>query len=342
MSCGQSQLTPLFACFNRMGTYISKFEVRLKEHIVNAFRAAGCAEATRFDQSQSLSGLLDQCSVFAYQHQLVFLIDDWDKPLSNRLDNESEFNVVKDLLAVFYSWLRSLPNLRFVLVTGIMRYRETSWFTGQDIQDLSMDPDFADLLGYTQEEIKQAFAQYIPLAAERMHITQEQLLEQLKLYYAGFCFDYDASVEVYCPLAINKFFSAVKSKNKVPYFESYWMRSANDPSALLSYLLEHTLKQAELKELYEQQFTLSYAELTEANYCGAVKFKQLLVQAGYFSIKSIAGIELDDDEPDYPEHRRFNCAITNKDVEKGFVPVLTQYLRSLSLLLDDGGRQVVD
>ena len=47
--------------FNRMGTDVSQFEVRLKEHIVHAFRAAGCAEATRFDQSQSLSGLLDQC-----------------------------------------------------------------------------------------------------------------------------------------------------------------------------------------------------------------------------------------------------------------------------------------
>ena len=47
--------------FNKMGTDVSQFEVRLKEHIVNAFRAAGCAEATSFDTSQSLSGLLDQC-----------------------------------------------------------------------------------------------------------------------------------------------------------------------------------------------------------------------------------------------------------------------------------------
>ena len=197
-----------------------------------------------------------------------------------------------------------------------------------------MEPYFADLLGYTQEELQQAFAQYIPLAAERKHLTEAQLLELLQLYYAGFCFDYKASTEVYCPYAINRFFSVVKSKNKVPYFASYWMRSANAASALSTYMRQHALEPAEIKELCEQQFTLSYDEITASNYFGPVTFKQLLVQAGYFSIKSIAGHELDDDaddEPYDPERRKFNCAITNKDVAKEFVPVLKQYLQERDL-----------
>ncbi len=110
------------------------------------------------------------------------------------------------------------------------------------------------------------------------------------------------------------------------------MRSANASSALSTYVRKHALKQDELKELCEQQLTLSYAELNAANYFGPATFKQLLVQAGYFSIKSIAGNELDDaDEPDAPEQRKFNCAITNKDVAKEFVPVLKQYLQELEL-----------
>ena len=39
----------------------------------------------------------------------------------------------------------------------------------------------------------------------------------------------------------------------------------------------------------------------------------------------------DADEPDAPEQRKFNCAITNKDVAKEFVPVLKQYLQELEL-----------
>ena len=98
---------------------------------------------------------------------------------------------------------------------------------------------------------------------------------------------YKASTEVYCPYAINRFFSVVKSKNKVPYFASYWMRSANAASALSTYMRQHALEPAEIKELCEQQFTLSYDEITASNYFGPVTFKQLLVQAGYFSVLAI-------------------------------------------------------
>ena len=208
-----------------------------------------------------------------------------------------------------------------------MRYHETSLFLGQDIQDLSMDPDFADLLGYTQADIEHSFADYIPLACEQLHLTQDELFERLRVHYDGFCFDENASVKVYCPYAINKFFSLVKSPSQVPYFGSFWMESADARLALISYLREHTLEAAELEQICQQRFTLSYQEITEANCFGKVKFKQLLVHAGYFSILSIAGNELDsDDEPEPPEKRKFTCGITNKDVEDVFVPVLTQYL----------------
>ena len=104
-----------------------------------------------------------------------------------------------------------------------MRYSEFSPFTGQDIQDLSMKPYFADLLGYTQEEVRTSFARYIPRAANKLGITEEQLMEQLEQYYDGFCFDENASVKVYCPYAINKFFAQVTdpSSRKQVRFDSF-------------------------------------------------------------------------------------------------------------------------
>ena len=314
---------------------VSKLDITLRETLLAAFITAGFPEVKDFSLCETLIGFLHQFDQIARQHRLVFLIDEWDCPLSNTLDNEKDFNVAKNVLRSFYSWLRGLPNLRFVLVTGIMRYRETSLFSGQSIQDLSMDPDFADLLGYTQDELEHSFAEYIPLACEQMHLTKDELLENLKVHYDGFCFDYDASVKVYCPYAVNKFFAPVKSLHTVPYFGHYWMTSANANKALTSYLHEHVLEADELKQIVKQEFTLPYQELTEANYFGTVKFKQLLVQAGYFSIKSIAGNELDaadsaannaNEAVDDPDKRKFHCGITNKDVEDEFVPVLTKYL----------------
>ena len=302
------------------GKDASDFEQALKGAVANAFSTAGFTEVKSFDQTKSLSGFLSQFNVIADQHWLVFLIDEWDHQLSNSLDKEDDFNLFKATLSIFYSWLRNLPKLRFVLVTGIMRYRETSLFSGQDIQDLSMEPYFADLLGYTQDELQHAFQDYIPLACQRMNLSEEKLLHLLQVHYDGFCFDYNASVKVYCPYAINQFFAVVKYPDVVPYFGHYWMTSANASAALIEYLRRRELEADELKQICQQQFTLSYQEITDASFFGTVSFKQLLVQAGYFSIESIAKNAAS------PEARKFNCVITNKDVSKAFFPVLASYL----------------
>ena len=311
----------IFLSFNVFsGDDVSKFEESLKDAVINAFINAGFPEAERIQKEVTFSGFLGKFNRIALQHKLVIIIDEWDYPLSNSLHNEDRFNVVKSVLRDFYAWLRALPNVHFMLVTGIMRYRETSLFSGQDIQDLSMEPYFADLLGYTQDELQHAFQDYIPLACQRMNLSEEKLLHLLQVHYDGFCFDYNASVKVYCPYAINQFFAVVKYPDVVPYFGHYWMTSANASAALIEYLRRRELEADELKQICQQQFTLSYQEITDASFFGTVSFKQLLVQAGYFSIESIAKNAAS------PEARKFNCVITNKDVSKAFFPVLASYL----------------
>ena len=184
-----------------------------------------CVSTWRLHRGDVLPSFLGKFNQIAEQHELVFLIDEWDYPLSNNLDNEDKFNRLKLVLRDFYAWLRDLPKVRFLLITGIMRYHETSMFTGQYIQDLSMKPYFADLLGYTQQEMVDKFAPYIEKAANMLGISTQTLLDKLKQYYDGFCFDYNASVTVYCPYSINQFFDAVvpKAEDDViedgPYFD---------------------------------------------------------------------------------------------------------------------------
>ena len=311
----------IFLSFNVFsGDDVSKFEESLKDAVINAFINAGFPEAERIQKEVTFSGFLGKFNRIALQHKLVIIIDEWDYPLSNSLHNEDRFKVVKSVLRDFYAWLRALPNVHFMLVTGIMRYRETSLFSGQDIQDLSMEPYFADLLGYTQDELQHAFQNYIPLACQRMKLSEEKLLHLLQVHYDGFCFDYNASVKVYCPYAINQFFAVVKYPDVVPYFGHYWMTSANASAALIAYLRRLELKTDEIQQICQQQFTLSYQEITSASYFGTFSFKQLLVQAGYFSIESLAKNAAS------PEEREFNCVITNKDVSKAFFPVLASYL----------------
>lgn len=301
------------------GNNISKFEASLKDAVVNAFCQAGFPEVESFQRDVTLSGFLGKFNQIALQHELVFIIDEWDDPLSGSLNNQDKYNVAKTVLKDFYVWLRLLPNVRFMLITGIMRYRETSLFSGQDVQDLSMEPYWADLLGYTHNEVRTNFAPHITCAAKKLNITEEQLMEQLEQYYDGFCFDENASVKVYCPYSINRFFAQLLMPNKQLVFDNFWMNSANASVALTSFLRTHPMEQKDLSQICRQHLTLTKDELCESFFFGTVKFKQLLVQAGYFSIKSLAG------DPE-SSNREFNCGVTNQEVAEKFEPVVTDYL----------------
>ena len=304
---------------------VSLFEQSLKGALVNTFSQVGFPEVDSFDRGDVLPSFLGKFNQIAEQHELVFLIDEWDYPLSNNLDNEDKFNRLKLVLRDFYAWLRDLPKVRFLLITGIMRYHETSMFTGQYIQDLSMKPYFADLLGYTQQELVDEFAPYIEKAANMLGISTQTLLDKLKRYYDGFCFDYNASVNLYCPYSINQFFDAVvpKAEDDViedgPYFDSYWMTSANATAALSSYLRGRGLGQEELRQICNQHFLLSYEDINGVNFFGSVKFKHLLVQAGYFSLKAVVSGKA-------PTSRKYKCGVTNQEVDEAFVRVLSGYL----------------
>ena len=298
-----------------------EFELWLKLFVLKAFKRLGFPEVESFQRDLPLSGFLGQFNLIALQHELVFIIDEWHYPLTNLLDNgnEGQFNVVRSVLRDFYAWLRVVPNVRFILVTGIMRYSEFSLFSEHDIQDLSMKPYWADLLGYTQEEVSTYFARYIPRAAQKLNITAERLLERLEQYYEGFCFDENASVKVYCPYSINSFFNQLHDPDQPLEFAPFWMDSASASLALTSFLQAHPLSPKDLSQICLQHFTLTKDELSEPFFFGTVKIKQLLVQAGYYSIKSLV------DNPASGQIE-FNCGITNQDVAEKFDPVVTDYL----------------
>ena len=137
-----------------------------------------------------------------------------------------------------------------------MRWQEISSFTGYDFDDLSIEPWYATLMGYTQEDLEgESLAPYMTLAAHRLGITTKELLEQLKRHYGGFCFDEDAAVKVYCPYSINKFFSPLAAKeflvdpNWMPEFKPFWMNSSHVSASLQAYFCSLALSQQELSEL---------------------------------------------------------------------------------------------
>lgn len=302
------------------------FEIALKEAIVYAFNAAGFTQAKGLDKEQEFSGFLKNFNTITHGYTLVFLIDEWDFPLSVRLDNESDFNKTLLTLNTFYSWLRTFERIRYLFVTGIVRYSDASLFTGQDIQDISMLPDFADLLGYTQDELVVNYAPYIKRAAKRLNCTEDALLDKLKNYYDGFCFDYDASVKLYCPHSINKFFvptaSAFGNKARQPSFESYWMNSSNATAALRAFLHRYKPTPENILQICSCDSAVNQGDLTTTTNFQDIKKSQILFQSGIITLKEITT----ETKSCSPDSRDFICRLTNYDVAAKFTAVVTGYM----------------
>ncbi len=292
------------------------FEAMLCGKLAVALKDAGLRDL--YDRTKYITQLIDffgEVGADLAALNTVWLIDEWDFPLAANLGNRAAFDANDNVLRELFVQLRLLRNVHYLFVTGIMRYQPSSLFSGQDIINISMEPDFADLMGYTQAEVETNFAPYIARAAEMLGLSRAAFLEQLKLQYGGFCFDSEARVSLYCPWSINNFFQQCASPNQDLDFEPFWMNSATASQALHSFL---QARRADLKLL--DQALRSELEVSAQDFDAPAAFEQLnlpalMVQSGYLTLKKNV-------TPGSPSYRAwYACGFPNLEVAAPFVEV---------------------
>ena len=304
------------------GANAAALEQSLQDSLVEAYNAAGIPQANECEaQAQSFGRFLKKLAQLKLDRPLVFLIDEWDKQLSLHLNHKEAFDENLAVLRTFYTWLRNLTNIRFILITGIMRYSESSLFTGNDITDISMDPLWADLVGVTEDELTKYYAPYIKEAARRLNCSEAELIAQLKEYYDGFCFDNEAKVKLYCPWSLNNFFRPLTEDTPelVPKFQSFWMLSANTSHALRNTLNSRPINLEAVLGLKHQDVVINEMELSSPQYFSHVQIFPLLAVTGYLSIKELA-----EPKNGIPA---FRCGLPNLEVATYFEFVVLEYLR---------------
>lgn len=169
------------------------FEANLCVRLATAFIMAGLVESTAALEQENLVALMAQLELLTQGQDLVILIDEWDKPLSAGTDRAIEAR-----LNTFYAWLSSLENIKFLLITGIMHYRETDVFLGPDLRDLGQEPCAPALLGLTLDEVSAIYSDYLDQATQRLNTSREVLLAQIKQHYG--------QNGTYSPWILNQFF----------------------------------------------------------------------------------------------------------------------------------------
>ncbi|WP_294565095.1 AAA family ATPase [uncultured Succinatimonas sp.] len=278
---------------------------------------------------------------------LVLLIDEYDAPLTAVMGDKEEFEARRALFSEFFSTVKSRSSkFRFIFITGVTRYSNTSIFSAfNNIEDISFNPTYGAIVGYTQAELEHYFKDYLENAVTELNedlgedkYTYDSLIEALKLNYDGYSFDRRCRHHVYNPWSILNFL-----KNPQEGFLPYWLTTGGaKPSLLVNYLntfIDKKVKKTELVDYLNLEFTkiTSAAELSpnissieDENF----PFFAILYQAGYFTIKDTGINYLEVGLPNLEVKKAFADIILNKLTAKTTAQISAFYGKKVKAALD--------
>ena len=245
-----------------------------------------------FSPTGSLKSLLE---ALAIEHRkIVLLIDEYDCQLTANINNKKIYDSFQEFLREFYGIIKGKYAIRFLGVTGVTRLKDVSIFSvGSDINDITNDSAYSQMIGFTRDEIKKYYIDYLKLAASYENnctvdnVTEaqiESLLDRLAKNYDGYCFDEFYKKKVFSTWSVNKFFQNIV-KNKFVDFGEYWYDNGGLPSILVNYLKTHELN---IFDYLDKNKSLKVTDDDFKNPTSLTTINQnvLMCQTGYLTLRS--------------------------------------------------------
>ncbi|MDE5850263.1 MAG: ATP-binding protein [Muribaculaceae bacterium] len=188
---------------------------RLTAHLEKYERKYGITPRSEYDPALRFENVIS-CAYEKTGQQVAILIDEYDKPLLDIEDNKELYEKNQRLLKSFFGNLKSMDRyIRFAFITGVARFSKVSIFSDlNNLDDISMDKAYADICGWSEEELLRYFRQGIEDLAEERDENFEETLTALRDYYDGYLFSLKGS-RLYNPFSVLK---ALKKKEIDPYW----------------------------------------------------------------------------------------------------------------------------
>jgi len=263
----------LYMDFN-IGRYDEPHSLKTHLNIVlSQFEERYGANKQEEEPAQRFAGIVQR----AYEKtgkQVVILVDEYDKPLLQTMGvNEVLNEEFRNTLKAFYSVTKTCDQyIRFAFLTGVTKFSKVSIFSDlNNLQDISMLNDYAEICGLTQAEIEKTFKPEIERLAKNTKNSYDKMLEELKKRYDGYKFSV-LGESVYNPFSILNTFNSGELKN-------YWFATGT-PTFLVNYLKDAHYNIPDLDgkvELNEAGIELYRAD--------AKNPLPILFQSGYLTIK---------------------------------------------------------
>jgi len=194
--------------------------------------------------------------------RVVVLVDEYDKPILDNIDDAPLALQLREALKDIYSVIKdSDAHIRFAMLTGVSKFSKVSLFSGlNNLQDITLDPDYSAICGYTDYDVDTVFAPELP-GLDR---------EQIRQWYNGYNW---LGESVYNPFGLLKLF---RSRHIMPY----WFETST-PSFLIKLLQQRQQFTPDLGRIVASESLLSTFDVDR------IPVEALLFQAGYLTIAQV-------------------------------------------------------
>lgn len=232
---------------------------------------------------------------------VVILIDEYDKPMLQALDNDELQKEYRNTLKAFYGVMKSMDGfIKFAFLTGVIKFGKASVFSDlNNLDDISMRTPYVSICGITEEEMHTYFDNDIHALASATQMTYEETCAELKECYDGYHF-VENSPGIYNPFSLLNTFSKRK-------FGSYWFETGTP-----TYLVD-LLKRSHYN-LYNMAHTETDSDVLNSIDSTSTNPIPVIYQSGYLTIKGY--------------DRRFGIyrlGFPNREVEEGFMKFLLPF-----------------
>jgi len=265
-----------------------------------AQKKLGLSCQKNYDYATCFSDLI-QKSYEKYQTKVVILVDEYDKPILDNLDQMEVAKECREILKRLYTQIKDNDRyIEFAFLTGVSKFSKASIFSGlNNLRDISLLPKFGTICGYTQNDIETSFLPYL----------KGVNLEELKNWYNGYNF---LSHKVYNPFDILLFIDSDCE------FRNYWFKTGT-PSFLIKLFKSQNYNLAKFENLKVNETLLDAFDIDRIN------LETVLFQSGYLTIKEIKQkrqkVEYTLDYPNFETKMSFNDYLLDyfvkSPIEKG-------------------------
>ena len=296
-------------------------------------------ELYKFMKAQAITGVIDNdsphvllgnmLSALPDGQQIVLLIDEYDCQLSANINNPELYEKFRICIREIYAVLKGEPHIRFLAVTGVTRLKDVSIFSvGSDIKDLSYRHAYSQMIGFTRDEIRRFYLDYLKLGVvceqhiEPDEVTDEEienLLDRMAEQYDGYCFDELNMNKVFSTYSVNNFLQEL-SENRLLRFGDYWYEAGGVPSILKNYLQSHEVN---LEKFQNLTIKVNLNDFLSPTTLPTMDENVLMCQTGYLTLKS----EISSD------NYSVELGLANREVSKALAKLLAFRLISEQFLV---------